>query len=85
MMPVLGVGTTAHSKNLSNCIIRDLASQPLTKPYSHESRFKAPFIRKGKGMQSPTALKDSKNSEDMPQIPAGDHTQLRSRLAWDGE
>ena len=36
-------------------------------------------------MQSPTALKDSKNSEDMPQIPAGDHTQLRSRLAWDGE
>ena len=55
-MPVLGVGTTAHSKNLSDRIIRDLASQPLTKPYSHESRFKAPFTRKGKGRQSPSAL-----------------------------
>lgn len=84
-MPVLGVGTTAHSKNLSDRIIRDLASQPLTKPYSHESRFKAPFTRKGKGRQSPSALKDSENSDDIPQIPAGDHTQLRSRLAWDGE
>ena len=83
-MPVLGVGTTAHSKNRSYRIIQDPASQPLTKPYSHESRFKAPFTRKGKGRQRPTALKDSKNSEDTPQIPAGDRTQLRSRLAWDG-